>query len=314
MHKAGIAIGICVVALYLFRVLPRSYICPFPVTTPPKMDLDKLSADELDQAFRLLSRPFNLHEAFARPPPGNIPTTIFQPLTSSTPVSKLGQLGLLPLELMANVCLSLDIASALSFSHVSRHAREAIASMKEFRQIGKYAAGCIWVFLNTQVASHVEMVDLYSALTTSSCSFCGHFGHLLSIPTVQRCCLRCFKAEVKLQPSFLSELTRGVIGIPSANIIKRDFPVLRTIPNSYGWSHTLVSSSRMLCPCLHGHTCHVYKLSHYRPEPFDQPAACRMIYWQTESFVFVHIFMSSVFFYGLIADSVWYSSRGGDIY
>lgn len=212
------------------------------------MDLDKLSADELDEAFRLLSRPFNLHRAFARPPPGDMPTTIFQPLTSSAPVSKLGQLGLLPLELMANVCLGLDIASAFSFSQVSRHAREAIASIREFRLVGRHIAGCLWVFLNTQVASHVDMVTLFSALTASSCSFCGQFGDLVSIPTVQRCCLRCFTNEAKLQPSFLSELTRGVIGIPSANIIKREFPVLRTIPGSYGWSHTLVSTSG---GCLH---------------------------------------------------------------
>lgn len=207
------------------------------------MDLDTLSADELDEAFRLLSRPFNLHQAFARPPPGEIPPTIFQPLTTSAPVAKLGRLGQLPLELMANVCLGLDIASAFSFSQVSRHAREAISSVREFRLVGRHVAGCLWVFLNTQVASHVDMVTLFSALTTSSCSFCGQFGDLLSIPTVQRCCLRCFTNEAKLQPFFLSELTRGVIGIPSANIIKRDFPVLRTIPDAYGWNHTLVSSS-----------------------------------------------------------------------
>ncbi|KAI3399349.1 hypothetical protein diail_7304 [Diaporthe ilicicola] len=203
------------------------------------MDLDKLSADELDEAFRLLSRPFNLHRAFARSPPGEPPTTIFQILSSSTPVSKLGRLSLLPPELISNVCLSLDIASAFSFSQVSRHAREAISSIREFRQIGKYTAGCLWVFLNTQVASHVDILALHSAITTKSCSICDQFGDLLSIPTVERCCLRCFDHETKLRPSYLSELTRGVIGIPSANIIKRDFPVLRTIPNSYGWGHHL---------------------------------------------------------------------------
>ena len=222
------------------------------------MDIDKLSADELDDACRLLSRPFHLHQAFARPPRRDIPATIFQPPESSAPISKLGLLGLLPLELMANVCLSLDIASAFSFSHVSRHAREAIASMKELRLVGKHIAGCLWVFLNTQVASHVDVGALYSALTTNGCSFCGQFGDLLSIPTVQRCCLRCFSNEAKLQPSFLSELVRGVIGIPSANIVKRDFPVLRTIPNSYGWSHTLVSSFRRLCLSLRGHTSATY--------------------------------------------------------
>lgn len=229
------------------------------------MDLDELSADELEEAFCHLSRPFSLHRAFARPPPGDVPTTIFQPLTSSAPASKLGLLGLLPLELMANVCLGLDIASGFSLSQVSRHAREAVASMRQFRLVGKHAAGCLWVFLNTQVAPHVDMVALYSALTTSSCSFCSQFGDLLSIPTVQRCCLRCSQNKAKLQPSFLSELTRGVIGIPSANIIRRDYPVLRTIPNSYGWNHTLVSRTRRLCPWLRGNT----------PAPCNQPHRCR---------------------------------------
>lgn len=218
-----------------------------------RMDLDKLSADELDEAFRLLSRPFSLNRAFARPPPGEPPTTVFQTLGSSAPVSKLGQLGLLPLELMSNVCLGLDISSAFSFSQVSRHAREAISSVREFRLAGKYATGCLWVFLNTQVASHVDITAFYSALTTRSCSFCDQFGFLLSIPTVQRCCLRCFQRETKLQPSYLSELTRGVIGIPSASIIKRDYPVLRTIPNSYSWGHLSVSRSPRLCPPIQGH-------------------------------------------------------------
>jgi len=208
----------------------------------PNMNIDHLSADELDEAFRILSRPFNGHRAFARPPPGDIPNTIFQPLTSSAPVSRPGLLGLLPLELVENVCKSLDIASAFSLSHASRYARGAIASIKEFRLVGKHVAGCLWVYLNTQVASHVEVCALYSALTTRICSFCWRFGDLLSIPTVQRCCLNCFRYNRRLKPSFLSELTRGVIGIPSTKIIKRGFPVLRTIPNSYGWGQTSVSS------------------------------------------------------------------------
>lgn len=232
----------------------------------PNMDLNKLSADEQEEAFRVLSRPLEVQRAFARPPPGDIPTTIFQPLTSSTLFSKPGLLGLLPLELMDNVCMSLDIASAFSLSHVSQHARESIAGIREFRLIGKHIPGCLWVFLNTQVASHVQVYALYSALATSSCSFCDRFGDLLSIPTVQRCCINCFTCEHQLQPSFLSELTRGVIGIPSANIIKRDLPVLRTIPNSYGWGHNLVSSSRwpgggVPSLCVHTST-HTYRLSH----------------------------------------------------
>lgn len=218
------------------------------------MNIDQLSAVELDEAFRILSSPFNVHRAFARPPPGDIPATIFQPLTSSAPVLRPGLLGLLPLELMEIVCKHLDIASAFSLSHASRYTREAIASIKEFRLVGKHVAGCLWVYLNTQVAPHVEVCALYSALTTRICSYCWRFGDLLNIPTVQRCCINCFTYQHRLKPSFLSELSRGAIGIPSAKIIKRDFPVLRTIPNSYGWGQKSVSSSRRLFLSLHGHT------------------------------------------------------------
>ncbi|KAH8771873.1 hypothetical protein F5883DRAFT_46385 [Diaporthe sp. PMI_573] len=143
------------------------------------------------------------------------------------------------------------ISSAFSLSHASRYAREAIASIKEFRLVGKHVAGCLWVYLNTQVASHVEVCALYSALTTRICSFCWRFGDLLSIPTVQRCCLNCFMYNHRLKPSFLSELTRGVIGIPSTKIIKRGFPVLRTIPNSYGWGQTSIERRRYIVAGQH---------------------------------------------------------------
>lgn len=204
------------------------------------MSVNWISADELDDAFRILSRPFKVNQAFARPPPGDIPMTVLQPLTSSAPVLRPGLLGLLPLELMEMVCMSLDLASAFSLSHSSRYAREAIASIKEFRLVGKHAAGCLWLYLNTQVAPHVEVRSLYSALTRRTCSFCPRSGDLLSIPTVQRCCIKCFTRGY-LMPSYLIDLTRGIPGCPSAKVVKRDFPVLRTIPNSYGWSQKAVS-------------------------------------------------------------------------
>lgn len=242
------------------------------------MDIDHMSEVDLDVACRALTRPSNLHNAFAQPPPRRTEFTLFQPLTSSKPVSKLGQLGLLPLELLEMVCMSLDIASAFSFSQVSRYARGAIASIKEFRLVGQYSADCLWVYLNTQVASQVDMVALYSALTTSCCSFCRRVGGLLSIPTVQRCCLRCFKNEDKLKPSFLSDLTRGVIGIPSARIIKRDFPVLRTIPSSYGWDYVPVSSShRLTSDLVHSRARGILLLA----SPLGWPAACGAVHRQT---------------------------------
>lgn len=215
------------------------------------MNTNRLSAGQLDEAVRTLSRPFKINQAFARPPPGDIPTTVFQTLASSAPVLRPGLLGRLPLELMVDVCMSLDIASVFSLSHSSRYAREAIASIKKFRLVGKHAAGCIWLYLNTQVASHVQLRALYSALTTRTCSFCLRNGELLSIPTVQRCCLKCFAQDSRLLPLFLIELTRGVPGCPSAKVVKRDFPVLRTIPNSYGWSQVPIGRRRYVVAGQH---------------------------------------------------------------
>lgn len=237
------------------------------------MSVNGIPADELDKASRVLSRPVKVNQAFARPPPGDIPTTVFQPLTSSSPVLRPGLLGLLPLELMEMVCMSLDIASAFSLSRSSRYAREAIASVREFRLVGKHAAGCLWLYLNTQVAPHVEVRSLYSALTTRTCSFCRRSADLLSIPTVRRCCMKCF-TRGHLVPSYLIDLTQGLPGCPSPKVVKRDFPVLRTIPNSYGWSQKAVSSTwNLLIISAYSQAFYTNRLSRCSPRGLIQPAA-----------------------------------------
>jgi hypothetical protein len=143
-------------------------------------------------------------------------------------IPDLGRLGCLPYEILSLICLSLDVQSAVRFSHVNRTTREILASIREFRHLRVHALDCLCALLRTRVASYIDISTLYSALTTRNCSLCNSFGDFVFLPTASRCCLACSSYAPEMRVTHLCRLADAA-GV-SAGELKKRLPVVRTLP------------------------------------------------------------------------------------
>lgn len=112
------------------------------------------------------------------------------------PNACLGELDSLPLELIQQVCLQLDMASLFRFRQTNARAREILHSIHEYRSVVKHALDQFCALLRTEAASHISLSDFYALLCTENCSVCHiHYGNLLYLPTLTRCCQVCLRRQ-----------------------------------------------------------------------------------------------------------------------
>jgi hypothetical protein len=156
-------------------------------------------------------------------------SSLFQPFGQARDYD-LGLLGRLPYEILSLVCLELDVSSAFRLSHVNRTAREILTSLPEFRHLSAHALECLCVLLRTGLAARVDVLDVYSALTTRDCSLCSSFGGFFFLPTATRCCLTCIASAPEMQVSHLSRVADAT-EVPASHLETRR-PVLHTLPDS----------------------------------------------------------------------------------
>ncbi len=145
--------------------------------------------------------------------------------------SGLGRLQRLPLELLWSICLSLDVQSAWQFHHASRGAREIMASIPQYRQLGEHALDCLWALFRTGLAPHIAISTLHSTLSTELCVVCGSFGGFIFLPTAARCCLSCLESAPALRVMSLHSLRKAAGGLAAG--LAKSYPVLRSLPGTY---------------------------------------------------------------------------------
>ena len=155
------------------------------------------------------------------------------------PVKSLGQLHQLPLELINQICLQLDLASLLNLRKVNCQAREIVNSLREYRLLATHAPTCITAMLRTESASGITLSSLFQVFCDFACSVCQDgFGHLLSLLTWKRCCFICvysLKPDRPLESPQIAVTTvakaKRIWKIP-ATPLKR-LHSLKTIPGVY---------------------------------------------------------------------------------
>ncbi|KAH7201041.1 hypothetical protein BKA60DRAFT_612391 [Fusarium oxysporum] len=96
-----------------------------------------------------------------------------------TQTPNLGVLARLPQDLLEEIVLHLDIDS-----------------FRRFRQrVLRYAPDALNALRRTDLSGYVSYSGVYTALTTSKCTFCGRFGEFMFLPTAKRCCFECLRAS-----------------------------------------------------------------------------------------------------------------------
>ncbi|SCN76309.1 uncharacterized protein FFB20_05233 [Fusarium fujikuroi] len=116
----------------------------------------------------------------------------------------LGSLDRLPLELLHDTLLRLDLHSLFKFRQSNRRSRQAVDSLKQYQMTVLHGLNLFCALLRTRLAVGISLLDFYNALCLKSCSLCGEFGGFMSLLTWKRCCFKCLKEAPKTQVQTLS--------------------------------------------------------------------------------------------------------------
>ncbi|CZT10469.1 uncharacterized protein RCO7_10499 [Rhynchosporium graminicola] len=129
-------------------------------------------------------------------------------LDASTPISisisiptrcSVGQLDQLPVELLIQVLLQIDIPSLTRFRLVNRRAMELVESVPQYAALIQHCPNIIRAI----VSIHADAFDcdtLYRTLRTHRCSTCTRFGDHLYLIDCRRVCYFCFTRRLEYLP------------------------------------------------------------------------------------------------------------------
>ncbi|KAJ5325214.1 uncharacterized protein N7506_008316 [Penicillium brevicompactum] len=120
----------------------------------------------------------------------------------------LGSLDRLPVELVHQTLLHLDISSLIKLRQTNLRAREMVNSLPGYQAVVSHGINLCRAVLQTGLASRVTLSSFYDILCTKECSFCSNFGRNVSIFIWKRCCFECLHSRPETQIRCLSWVQR----------------------------------------------------------------------------------------------------------
>lgn len=118
---------------------------------------------------------------------------------SGTPEQTVGQLDLLPLEIVNEILLSMDLPTLTNFRCINRRAMQLVDSLPQYRMVFKHCPNVLRAILSTNANSY-DCRLLYNTLATTRCSSCSNFGSYLYLITCKRVCHLCFRRRPDYVP------------------------------------------------------------------------------------------------------------------
>ncbi|KAF4974050.1 hypothetical protein FZEAL_9004 [Fusarium zealandicum] len=183
--------------------------------------------------------------------------------------SSLGQLDLLPAELLLLVLDYLDFQSLSRLSRVSTMGKDIVEALPAYEEVIHHAPGTLAALGKTHLLGHHPAAMLHTALRQSRCVSCFSFGGFLFLPTCERVCFECLYENQALRMTTPS-LAKQCFGLTENDL--RRIPVMHSIPGTFGLrfqfshkrAHRLVSvkQAKELAIQVHGS---VEKLAELRP-------------------------------------------------
>ncbi|KAI0881296.1 uncharacterized protein GGS22DRAFT_73341 [Annulohypoxylon maeteangense] len=107
------------------------------------------------------------------------------------PRKSLGQLDMLPPELIAEILLSLDLPTLTTFRRVNCRAMCLVDSLPQYRLIFEQCPNVLRAIICVEAASF-DCRTLFETLSTRKCGTCPRFGVYLYLITCKRVCHLCF--------------------------------------------------------------------------------------------------------------------------
>lgn len=140
-----------------------------------------------------------------------------------------GQLHLLPLELITDILLALDIPSLTTFRRVNRCAMNLVDSLRQCRMILEHCPNVLRAILSVR-ASSFNCRFLYATLTGSKRGSCHRFGGYVYLITCQRVCHYCFCHHPDYMP-VPARMVRKVTNLSESSLDR--IPHAISVPGRY---------------------------------------------------------------------------------
>lgn len=176
----------------------------------------------------------------------NIRQSIATPF-QQTSSAGLGSLDRLPLELLHDTLLRLDVYSLFKFRQTNRRSREAVDSLKQYQMIVLHGLNLFCALLRTRLAVGISLLDFYIALCLKSCSLCGEFGGFMSLLTWKRCCFKCLKEAPETQVQTLSAARKE---FHLTKVELSQLKSFKTLPGIYSMEESIRKSVLRSCPFI----------------------------------------------------------------
>ncbi|KAK7928054.1 hypothetical protein PG985_005052 [Apiospora marii] len=158
----------------------------------------------------------------------------------------LGALAVLPLEILQQILLDLDMCSLLTFVSSNKSCGHIVTTLQDFKLVMScpQLAGAIFQLRCRSFGFR----QLAASIQSPECKCCGRFGDLLYLITAERICYHCWRADRYRKALFLD---CGFRRAQQSAVLQRDaivagLPHVSVPPGSYGPMGEGVMSKRCI--------------------------------------------------------------------
>ncbi|KAF2425568.1 F-box domain-containing protein [Tothia fuscella] len=125
----------------------------------------------------------------------------------------LGDLDRFPVELLDEICLTLDVRSLFHFRHLNRRSRQIVGALGQYQPAIEHG------------------LNAFRALLKTDCLLCSSFDGFVFLPCYSRCCFNCLLSSPQLRARTHTSAAKKV-GITS-RLLRKSTPSLHTLPAMY---------------------------------------------------------------------------------
>ncbi|KAM0307472.1 hypothetical protein ACHAPM_000191 [Fusarium culmorum] len=164
-------------------------------------------------------------------PNQTLPSITSIPNQSRVYASSLGQLDLLPAELLLSVLDLLDFQSLSCLSRVSILGKDVIESLPVYSEMVQHAPETLAALGQTHLLGHHRATLLHSTLRQSKCVSCFAFGGFLFLPTCERVCFECLYENQSLRMTSPA-MAKQCFGLTDDDLGR--VPIMHSVPGTFG--------------------------------------------------------------------------------
>lgn len=175
------------------------------------------------------------------------PSTISRTSNSSS----LGQLDLLPAEILLEVLKLADFQSLSRLSRTSLRGKDVVEALRLYREVMRYYPKLLAALGKTHLLRHHSSSLVRQVLSEQKCASCLDFGGFLFLPTCERVCFECLSKNFAFHLAKVS-FAKKWFALTSEQL--RRIPIMQSIPGRYrvtftakhSQPHKLVSVKQLL--------------------------------------------------------------------